>query len=86
MGRHHEVELQIRLLHFLQQRLNGRQTCHHAALVQVGHNGGGAVLQQDLRQRLQRQAGAFRMYVPVDKARRDIIALRVNDDGVFPMV
>ncbi len=79
MGGNDEVQVEVGRLVLLKHGLDALDAGHHADLVQVGHNGGGAVLEHALGEGADGQVGAFRMDVPVDEAGRDEHALRVDD-------
>lgn len=83
VGRHHEINFQVCGLGLLQDGLDALQPGHHAHLVQVRHNAGGAVCQHRLGKGPDGQRGAFRMDMSVQEAGGQILSLRVHHPGAL---
>ena len=81
MRRHHEVEVEVGGLVFCDDGLDALDAADHAHLVEVGHDRGGAVLEDRLCEGPDGEVGAFRVDVAVDEAGGDEGALRVDHLG-----
>ena len=83
MRRNDEIQIQIGDFVFSQHGFNALNARNNAHFVQVGHDGGGAMLQNALGKGANCQVGTFGMNVAVNEAGSDVLAAGVNDLGAL---
>ena len=83
MGRDDEVEVEVGDLVLVDDGLDALEAGDHADLVEVGHDGGGAVLEDALGERADGEVGALGVDVAVDEAGGDVVATGVDDLGAL---